>query len=130
MGELQPAQFTTGLPISAFVMDAKTLLRSLPKLGTFDLVYSLGLFDYLPRRAAMRTLAAMTKLLSPGGTAVVANFSPCLPDAGYMEAFMDWWLIYRGANDLQQLCVDLNFPSVETYSDPSGCLALLNWTRQ
>lgn len=34
---------------------------------------------------------------------VLANFLPNIPYIGYMEALMDWWLIYRSETEMQTL---------------------------
>lgn len=63
--------------------------------GTFDLIYAAGLYDYLDDVIAQRLTSSLFSALRPGGTIVVANFAPNLRDIGYMEAMMDWKLIYR-----------------------------------
>lgn len=123
------ARESNGVPIITVEANVKMLLRACQNLGAFDLVYSLGLFDYLAEKTASRVIATIAKLLRPGGHAMVANFSPDLPDAGYMEAFMDWWLVYRDEHDLRQLCQKAGVAGCETYSDPSRCLAVLTWAR-
>lgn len=120
---------SNGVPIITVEANVKMLLCACQNLGAFDLVYSLGLFDYLSEKTASRLLATIAKLLRRGGHAMVANFSPRLPDAGYMEAFMDWWLCYRSENDLQRLSREVGLPCFQTYSDPSGHLAILSWSR-
>jgi SAM-dependent methyltransferase len=71
------------------------LVRGGTELGTFDLIYTLGLYDYLDQRIARALTRRLLRLLRPGGRLLVANFAPNLLDAGYMEAVMDWWLVYR-----------------------------------
>ena len=61
----------------------------------FDLVYALGLFDYLEDRAARRLVEVMVDMLRPGGIVMVGNFLPDIYDAGYMESFMGWDLKFR-----------------------------------
>ena len=64
-------------------------------LGKFDFIYSTGLYDYLDQRVATRLTAKLFESLLPGGELLLANFHPKNHGSAYMEAFMDWWLIYR-----------------------------------
>lgn len=73
----------------------------------FDFIYTAGLFDYLGDELAQRLIGRMFRMLRPGGRLLVANFRTGIPDAGYMEAFMDWKLIYRDEEDMRRLCVDI-----------------------
>jgi hypothetical protein len=75
--------------------------------GEFDLVYSTGLFDYLNQRTGRRLVTAMFQMLRPGGSLIVANFLPGIRDIGYMEAFMDWNLVYRSRHDMIDLTMDI-----------------------
>jgi extracellular factor (EF) 3-hydroxypalmitic acid methyl ester biosynthesis protein len=76
-------------------LTVRRFLTSPTSLGSFDLVYAAGLYDYLEERVAAALTKAMFSALRPGGTLLVANFAPELRDIGYMEAIMDWNLIYR-----------------------------------
>lgn len=69
----------------------------------YDCVYAAGLFDYLEQPVAQRLVSAMFALLNPGGELLVTNFAPEIPDVGYMECVMDWHLIYRTPEDMQNL---------------------------
>lgn len=69
----------------------------------FDVIYSLGLFDYLSDAVAVRLLKAMSEITSPSGQILIANFIPGIRDAGYLEAFMRWNLIYRSPSELADL---------------------------
>lgn len=72
-------------------------------LGRFDLIYSAALFERLDTRAAAQALAATYAMLKPGGRILIANLAPTLPEAGLLEAVMNWWPIYRGAEALTDL---------------------------
>ena len=76
-------------------LTVRRFLMSPTSLGSFDLVYAAGLYDYLDERVAAALTKAMFSALRAGGTLLVANFAPELRDIGYMEAIMDWNLIYR-----------------------------------
>jgi hypothetical protein len=43
-------------------------------------------------------------LLAPGGTLLIGNYVPGIFEAGYMEAFMRWHLVYRSPLELTRLC--------------------------
>jgi SAM-dependent methyltransferase len=83
------------------------LITNRLKVGQFDLIYSTGLFDYLNANTGRRLVSTMFDMLKPGGELVVANFLPGIRDVGYMEAFMDWKLIYRTRQDMVNLTMDI-----------------------
>jgi hypothetical protein len=72
-------------------------------LGTLDVIYAAGLFDYLEARVAARLTETAFSMLKPGGTLLYANFAVDSPDSGYLEAFMGWELIFRTDADMIQL---------------------------
>ena len=83
--------------------DAISLIRGRLDLGEFDLIYSTGLYDYLPARTAQRLTTRLFSMLTRGGRLLLANFVPGIRDDGYMEAYMDWRLIYRDRQDMLRL---------------------------
>lgn len=61
------------------------------------------------------------------GKLLIANFAPGIPDRGYMEAMMSWWLLYRNEEDMQAL-VDVPDGLVERITierDPFDAVGLL-----
>ena len=80
------------------------LMRTEDELGKFDLIYALGLYDYLSAGAACRLTLDLFRFLNKGGTLLIANFVPGCIEAGYMEAFMRWHLIYRTPGELRAVC--------------------------
>ena len=86
----------------------------------FDFVYAAGLFDYLKEPIARALASKMFTLLRPAGKLLVANFSSSHVDAGYMEAFMDWRLIYRTEANMRNLFAGIKeneSPSVRLFTD-------------
>ena len=71
--------------------------------GRFDFIYAAGLYDYLPPPIA-EALAALTfGMLKSGGRLLISNAIDTVKDAGYMELFMDWWLVYRSSDEVSSL---------------------------
>jgi SAM-dependent methyltransferase len=87
-------------------------------LGRFDLVYSAGLYDYLPDSLARRLTARLLQMLRPGGRLVIANFVPGGSGRGYMELFMDWTLVLRNEAALRELSLAAGAAQVSTFHDP------------
>ncbi len=88
------------------------LLRRSYKLGSFDLVYASGLYDYLQTKLGAKLLQRCWELVKPGGMFMFANFSDEIQTDGYMETFMDWPLILRNEADMQEI-IDAALPANE-----------------
>jgi SAM-dependent methyltransferase len=88
----------------------------------FDLVYTLGLTDYLDDRA-MALLHRMVKtVLAPGGEFILANFVPNHLAIGWMDAIMDWHLIYREPKELATFAANEGMVA-QTWLDSTGSIA-------
>jgi hypothetical protein len=98
------------------------------KLGTFDLVYAAGLYDYLADNTARALTARMFEMTKPGGRMLIPNFAPQLRDRAYMEALMDWNLIYRDEQAMVMLVSGIEPAEIEScdvQSDPTGSVVYL-----
>ena len=71
--------------------------------GSYDLIYSAGLFDYLKDRTARAAGARLVAALAPGGRALIGNFGTANPTRPLMELILDWPLQHRSSSDLRQL---------------------------
>jgi SAM-dependent methyltransferase len=87
-------------PICGSIRD---LLTGKIDLGTFDLVYTAGLLDYLPDSSAKLLARRMFAMLHPGGQLLLANFKKHIRDAAYLDCFMQWRLIYRDEQDMMSI---------------------------
>ncbi|MFM9279413.1 class I SAM-dependent methyltransferase [Paenibacillus jiagnxiensis] len=89
-----------GETIHASLLD---IISDTVPLPTFDFIYTAGLYDYLPDSLAKKITSKLFNLLNPGGRLLIANYLPDTPSIAYMEAVMDWWLIYRDKDQMQEL---------------------------
>lgn len=105
-----------------------TLIRGKTSLvpGDQDFIYSIGLYDYLSPRFATALTARLWLNLAPGGLLALGNFNGHDPMRRFIEAAMDWYLIYRDVPDMLSLASGLaNVEDAEVWTDPTGCLHLL-----
>jgi len=79
------------------------LLTGKHQLGTFDLIYAAGLYDYLSDKVAIKLTQICVEMLKPGGTFLFANFSNEMSDDGYMESYMNWELLQRSEADMWRI---------------------------
>lgn len=114
------ANATTGLRVRPVCKSIGRLLKGEFEENGFDLIYACGVFDYLDTRTAIALIADLVQRLDTNGRLIVGNFTE-IWESAYMEAFMDWWLIYRTPNDLLDL-VESAAPScsVRTFATNNG----------
>ncbi len=91
------------LGVRCELADIRKMLTGQLNLGAFDLIYSTGLYDYLKEKTAQKLTYHLFTMLKPGGKLVIANFVPTIDDIGYMEACMDWFLVYRDRMDMMKM---------------------------
>ena len=107
----------------------RRLIAGREELGEFDLIYSLGLYDYLEQPVAARLTQVLFDSLKPGGRLVIANYLP-VQDSAYMETFMEWDLIYRTPEEILEMASDVHMDQVsekrytEEHSGTIGFLEL------
>ena len=81
--------------------------RMASRWGQFDLIYSMGLLDYLTAPVAKALITNLYKFLQPGGEMIIGNCHTWNPIKVYMEYWGDWALFYRKENELLKMVQDL-----------------------
>ena len=79
----------------------------------YDVVYCAGLFDYLSQRVCKKLVELFCTMVRPGGLVIVTNVASSNPRKAWMEYLMEWNLIYRGREDMEDL-VPEGFPVKHT----------------
>lgn len=120
-------------PIHATAVNesVRTMLRDRglrDRLGRFQYVYSMGLFDYLTPPVAHAVLSRLYDLVAPGGSLVAGNFHVANRSRVYMDYWMDWPLYYRTEEAFRAVADGLEADVSVTY-DPTGCQMFLRLDR-
>jgi SAM-dependent methyltransferase len=122
-------QETSSFGVTAVHNSIKALFRGPVAEEKFDLIYSTGLYDYLDDRIATKLTHRMFEMLNPGGRAVIANFVPNLLCSAYMEAMLDWKLIYRDSEQLRKVSETIpvgQIAKLDVYLEENGNIAFLD----
>jgi extracellular factor (EF) 3-hydroxypalmitic acid methyl ester biosynthesis protein len=100
------------------------IVRSLEGL---DLVYSSGLYDYLPDAVAVRLTRRLYSMLRPGGNLLVGNMAASNDTTWLMDYVLDWPLLYRVSEQMFHLGAGLDPAPASrrvTTDATGGCLFL------
>jgi extracellular factor (EF) 3-hydroxypalmitic acid methyl ester biosynthesis protein len=96
-----------------------------------DLIYSVGLVDYLAPRRAKELVHSLYDHLAPGGRLIVANLKAGASSTLWpMEFIADWSLIYRTDRDLLDLAASLPGADSTTSQDSTGHVCILTVQKQ
>lgn len=91
-----------------------------------DLIYTVGLVDYLAERRAQRLIEALYAQLAPGGMLLVGNVADCECSTFWpLEVIADWSLNYRNRADMLRLAVDCPGAKLEARADRTGRVWML-----
>ena len=86
------------------------------QIGPQNIIYSVGLCDYLDDRLFKAMITRCYQHLKPGGTLILGNYTQH-KDAVFMDRILRWELIYRTAGQLEQLFADTPFSRVTVLSE-------------
>jgi hypothetical protein len=68
-----------------------------------QVIYAVGLIDYLRDRQVVTLLNWAHEHLLPGGKMIIGQFHPSGPDKPFMDHLLDWILYYRGEDTMREL---------------------------
>ena len=97
------ARDLAGTVVEPMFGSVKGLMSQQYDIGAFDLVYSAGVYDYLPFDVAAAVTRRLLSSVRPGGTLLFGNFSTEVIPAGYMETFMNWSLLLRDEAQMREI---------------------------
>ena len=119
LAEIERAHRGSGVVECRNITVQQLLGRGGRALDRFDFVYTLGLLDYMRGQSAERIVRRLWSLVKPNGRMLAANFSVHTAITSYMEAFMDWWLVYRTPSEVREWAAGLDdLARWETLEDP------------
>ncbi|MFQ5526469.1 MAG: hypothetical protein ACE5GX_09440 [Thermoanaerobaculia bacterium] len=96
-------------------------------LRDIDLIYSAGLFDYLPQPLAARLTRRLYSMLAPGGRLFIGNLRDCADSSWMMEYVSAWILEYREREQMLDLAKRLRPTPARrdvVYDETSYCMFL------
>lgn len=73
------------------------------ELGEQDLIYSIGLIDYFEDQFVIQLMNYVHDLLRPGGKVILGNFHVEDPCRAFIDYVLDWQIVRRTEDDMNQL---------------------------
>jgi extracellular factor (EF) 3-hydroxypalmitic acid methyl ester biosynthesis protein len=104
-------------------LKAGEFFRTLPRQ---DIIYSIGLVDYLSAQRAKLLAASLYSRLAPGGMLIIGNLSDSPRNTRWpMEFICDWSVNYRSEGEMIEMAAGMPDAVVTTSFDPTGCVCFL-----
>lgn len=112
--------------INASFTDILRGLSALENLPQQDLIYSVGLIDYLTDRRASMLIHRLYDSLAPGGTLIIGNMNETpLSNFWPMECIADWTLYYRTNEEMLAWAESLKPATAWTETETTDRVRLL-----
>jgi len=98
--------------------------KNIEKFGVQDLVYSIGLFDYIPDEPLIAILEGLRETVRPGGTVYLAFKDELRYNKAEYQWFMDWFFFQRTEAECRDLLVKAGFDSncISAERDETGII--------
>ncbi len=100
------------------MMKADDLIGEIPRQ---DLIYTMGLLDYLTDRRARDLVAVLYRRLAPGGLLAIGNMKDTpIGNLWPLEFISDWSLNYRTETQMREMAAGLDPAALTIEEDPTG----------
>jgi extracellular factor (EF) 3-hydroxypalmitic acid methyl ester biosynthesis protein len=98
--------------------------KNIRNFGVQDIIYSIGLLDYVPDRFLVPIMRGLRESLVPGGTLFVAFKDMFRYDKAEYQWFVDWFFYQRTEEECRRLIVQAGFDdvSLEMTRDATGVI--------
>ena len=95
--------------------------RTTVALEPQDVIYSIGIIDYLQDKHVVKFLNYIHTVLKPNGKVILGNFHKCNLFKEYMNDILEWKLIHRDEADMNRLLLQSEFGREgRIFFEPSG----------
>lgn len=118
---------TTLKPVRYNALRTRNSKNTIREFGKFDLIFSVGLCDYLTDEQLVRLLSAWRETLSEGGTMYVAFKDTVEYDHTPYQWFMDWYFYQRTEAQVIALFEQAGFPVNELDMSKDGTRIITNY---
>ncbi|GIW95374.1 MAG: hypothetical protein KatS3mg110_3415 [Pirellulaceae bacterium] len=118
-------------PVQLNALRTKSIDANRKRFGTVDIIYSVGLCDYLPDRLLIELLAGWYGSLADGGVMYVAFKDADRYDKTPYQWHLDWYFYQRSVQDVMALYDQAGIPchELQMERDQSGIIVHL-WIRK
>ncbi len=131
-------RFPEGSPVSLHCLHFSLRQIVAPKKGpetelvqsvlqNVDMIYSMGLYDYILQPLARRIVTCLYGMLKPGGKVFIGNLKRVQDCSWVMDYALAWHLVYRDEEQMADLAGEISPPpaAVKVTKDATGnCLFL------
>ncbi len=83
------------------------------RFGRADIIYSIGLLDYIPDKHLIPMLSGLRGTLKPGGVALLSFKDGIGYDACEYQWFVDWYFLERRESDCHRLLIKAGFDDAQ-----------------
>jgi extracellular factor (EF) 3-hydroxypalmitic acid methyl ester biosynthesis protein len=109
------------------LFETDTLFAGLPPQ---DVVYSLGIMDYLSPKRARDFTTALYRHVAPGGTLLIANVRQAANKLDWAISYIfDWDLVYRSEKEMLALATGIPDALIKLTTDSTGHVYLMTLQR-
>jgi len=116
--------------LNASFMEFLSAGKLFSKLGKKDMIYTVGLVDYLSPHRAKRFMTDLYANLNPGGTAIIGNMRECEDSLEWaLDYITDWKLEYRTEAEMLAMADNIPDAKKEVLADSTGHCHLLIVTK-